>query len=72
MIKASLEACLAELKIDLLARCKDIRHVVDILYGFNVVNGYATVTLYEFHIPDNTVLGGQDPDVSRLASTLGE
>jgi len=72
MIKASLEACLAELKIDLLARCKDVRHVVDILCRFNVVDGYATVSLYKFHIPDNTVFGGQDPDVGRLASTLGE
>jgi hypothetical protein len=72
MIKASLEACMAKLKVDLLAWCKDIGNGVDVLCRFDVVDGYATVSLYEFHIPDHTVFGGQDSDVSRLASTLGE
>ena len=72
MIKPSLKARVAKLKTDLLARCKDIGHVADVLHGFDVVDGYATMSLYEFHIPGDTVFGGQDPDVGRLASTLGE
>jgi len=63
---------MAELKIDLLARHKDIWHVADILRGFNIVDGYATVPLDEFHIPDNAVFGGQDPDVGGLTSTFRE
>lgn len=72
MIKPSLEARVAKPKTDLLARCKDIGHVANVLHGFDVVDGHATMSPSEFHIPGDTVFGGQDPDVGRLASTLGE
>ena len=72
MIKPSLEARVAKLKADLLARCKEVGHVADVLHGFDVVDGYATMSLYEFHISGDTVFGGQDPEVGRLASTLRE
>jgi hypothetical protein len=58
MIKSSLEARAAELDVDVLARCKDVGHVVDFLRGFDVVDGYATVSFDEFDIPDDAVLGG--------------
>ena len=58
MIKSSLEARAAELNADVLARCKDIGHVIDFLHGFDVVDGYATVSFDEFDIPDDTILGG--------------
>jgi hypothetical protein len=72
MIQSSLEPCTAELKFDLLARRKDIWHIADILRRFDVVDGYATVPLDEFHIPDDAVFGGQDPDVGGLTSTFWE
>lgn len=72
MVKPSLEARVAKLETDLLVWCKDIGHVANVVHGFDVVSGYATMSLYEFHIPGDTVFGGQDPDVGRLASTLGE
>ena len=72
MIEPSLEACVTKLKTDLLAWCEDIGHVANVVHGFDIVDGYATMSLYEFHIPGNAVFGGQDPDVGRLASTLGE
>jgi hypothetical protein len=72
MIQSSLGPLVAELKLDLLSRRKDIWHIVDILRGFDVVDGYATVPLDEFHIPDDAVFGGQDPDVGGLTSTFWE
>jgi hypothetical protein len=72
MIQSSVEPRMAELKIDLLARRKNIWHITDILCGFDVVDGYATIPLDEFHIPGSAVFGGQDPDVGGLASTFRE
>ena len=72
MIQSSLEPRRAELEIDLLTRRKDIWHIADILGGFDVVDGCATVPLDDFHIPDGAVFGGQDSDVSGLASTFWE
>lgn len=73
MIQPSLEARLTKLETDALSRYKDIGHITDILcYGFDVVDGYASVPLHEFHVPDPTVLGGQGPDIGRLTSTLWE
>ncbi len=72
MIQPSLEARLAKLEADALSRYEDIGHITNILCGFDVVDGYASVPLHEFHVPDPTVLGGQGSDIGRLASTLWE
>ena len=72
MIQPSLEARLTELEAGALSRCKDIGYITDILCGLEVVDGYTSVPLHEFHVPGPTVLGGQGSDIGRLTSTLWE
>lgn len=72
MIQSPLETCLTKFEADTLSRCKHIGHITNILCGFEVVDSYASVPLHEFHVPDATVLGGQDSDIGRLTSTLWE
>lgn len=70
MIQSSLEPRMAKLKGDPLARRKDSWHAIDILRGFDIVNGYITVPFNAFHAPDHSILGGQYPDIRGLATTL--
>jgi hypothetical protein len=70
MIQSSLEPRMAKLKIDPLARRKDIWHITDIFRGFDIVDGYATVPLDVFYIPDHPVFGSQYPDIRGLATTF--
>lgn len=70
MIQPSLEPRVAKLKIDPLTRGEDIWQIIDILRGFNIVDGYATVPLDPFYIPDRSILGGQYPDIGGLATTF--
>ena len=58
MIQPPLEACLTKFEADTLSRCKDIGQITYILCGFEVVDGYASVPLHEFHVPDPIVLRG--------------
>ena len=72
MIQSSLEPRMAKLKIDPLTGRKDIWHVTDILRGFNIVDGHATVPLDAFYAPDRSIFGGQYPDIEGLAATFRE
>jgi len=67
-----LGARLAKFDAHALAWCKDIGHITNILWRFDVVDGHASMPLHEFHVPDSTVLGGQGSDIGRLSPTLRE
>jgi hypothetical protein len=72
VIESPLETRGTKLDDNLPSRFKDIGHVAEILCGLDVVDGDATVPLNDFDIPDDTVFGGQDPDVCGLASAFWE
>jgi len=61
---------MAKPKIDPLTRRKDIWQIIDILRGFNIVDGYVTVPLNTFYIPDHSIFGCQYPDIGGLATTF--
>lgn len=61
---------MAKLKVDPLTRRKYIWYIAGILRGFNIVDGYATVPLNAFYIPDRSVLAGQYPYIGGLAATF--
>ena len=70
MIQSPLEPRMAKLKVNSLTRRKDIWHITDILRGFDIVDGYTTVPFDAFYVPDYAVLGGQYPDIGRLATAF--
>jgi hypothetical protein len=70
MIQSPLEPFMAKIKLDTLARRKDIRYIIDSLRGFNIVDGYNTVPLNAFYPPEYSVFGGQYPDIGGLATTF--
>ncbi len=61
---------MAKLNVDLLTGRKDIWYIADILRGFDIMDGYTTMSFNEFHVPNHSVFGGKSPDIGWLASSF--
>jgi hypothetical protein len=72
VIKPPFEAILSESQPDLPASLEDLGHAFEPVLGRDIVHSDTSVTFDEVDFPDTAVVGCEEANVMRLATTLGK